>query len=76
VLTNRAFVEGIDLESLRFDPAQMRERYAACAGDERLYEWSLDPLALRRFETAPAEAGLTAPPAEEAAALAEQEVAL
>src|SRR5204863_6449417 len=31
-LTNRLFVQGLDITRLRFDPAEMRERYAACEG--------------------------------------------
>jgi len=75
-LTNRTFVERIDLERLRFDPDEMRARYAVCEGDQGLYEWSFDPFALRRFNTGPAETGLHAPPVEDATTLVEQEVAL
>ena len=35
VLTNRAFIEGIDLQNLRFDPGAMCDRYAQCAGRDR-----------------------------------------
>jgi 2-polyprenyl-6-methoxyphenol hydroxylase-like FAD-dependent oxidoreductase len=49
VLTDRAFVEGLDLNNFRFDPEQMRERYAARAGTEGLYEWRFDPTVLRRL---------------------------
>jgi 2-polyprenyl-6-methoxyphenol hydroxylase-like FAD-dependent oxidoreductase len=48
-LANRAFVESIDLDHLRFDPDEMRERYARCAAATGLYEWSFDPGALRQF---------------------------
>lgn len=48
-LTNRAFVAGIDLEHLRFDPAEMRERYARCSRTAELYAWSFDPGVLRQF---------------------------
>ncbi|HEX8634181.1 MAG TPA: hypothetical protein VF703_08535 [Pyrinomonadaceae bacterium] len=78
-LTNRTFVEGIELDRLSFDPEQIRERYAACEGDDDLYEWSFDPRSLQRFNTPATETGLHAPPAEDAAvaaSLAEQEVAL
>ncbi|MBA3241157.1 MAG: hypothetical protein H0T60_08010 [Acidobacteria bacterium] len=52
-LTNAEFVEGIDLDHLRFDPGEMRARYAACAGAARRYEWSFDSRALDVFRTAP-----------------------
>lgn len=74
-LTNRAFVEGIDPTRFRFDPAGMRERLAACEDPAEQYEWSFDPTVLTRFSTARAEEARPAPPAGDAAALAEQEVA-
>jgi len=78
-LTNRTFVEGIELDRFTFDPEQICERYAACEGDGELYEWSFDPRSLQRFNPAATETGLHPPPAEDAAAaasLAEQEVAI
>jgi hypothetical protein len=48
-LANRAFVDGIDLERTRFDPDDIRERYARCSATTELYEWSFDPGALRQF---------------------------
>lgn len=54
VLTNRRFVEGLDVKNLGFDPEEMRRRWEACAGDEErdeLYPWSLDPLVMDRFRT-------------------------
>ena len=48
-LTNRPFVQGLDLLRLRFDPAETRERYAACEGAAEVYPWSFDPHVLRRF---------------------------
>lgn len=74
-LTNRAFVEGIDLNRFRFDPAEMRERFAACEGSQEQYEWSFDPTVLTRFNTARAEEARPAPPVGDTAALTEQEVA-
>jgi hypothetical protein len=52
-LINRPFVEGFDLTRLRFDPAEMRERYAACEGSAETYTWSFDPRVLRRFVEEP-----------------------
>jgi 2-polyprenyl-6-methoxyphenol hydroxylase-like FAD-dependent oxidoreductase len=52
-LTNREFVEGIDLHHYRFDPDEIRGRYARCADSTQLYEWSFDPYALVRFMTGP-----------------------
>jgi 2-polyprenyl-6-methoxyphenol hydroxylase-like FAD-dependent oxidoreductase len=50
-LTNRAFVEGIDPENMRFDPEEIRARYAAHAASEEFYEWRLDPFMLGAFRT-------------------------
>lgn len=61
VLTDRAFIEGIDLHDLRFDPDEMRERFAACACAAGRYEWGFDPFLLRRFRNGLKE-GATARP--------------
>ena len=53
VLTDAAFVSGVDLEQLRFDPDEMRARYEACAGTAGRYEWSFDPSVMRCFRTEP-----------------------
>lgn len=53
VLTDAAFVSGLDLEQLRFDPGEMRARYEACAGTAGRYEWSFDPSVMRCFRTEP-----------------------
>ena len=74
-LTNRNFVEGIDLNRFRFDPAEMRERFAACEDSAGQYEWSFDPTVLTRFNTAHTEEVRHAPPSGDAPALGEQEVA-
>jgi 2-polyprenyl-6-methoxyphenol hydroxylase-like FAD-dependent oxidoreductase len=66
VLTNREFIEGIDLHHYRFDPDEIRERHAKCAGSTQLYEWSFDPYALVRFMTEPR------PDLEEESGLAEE----
>jgi flavin-dependent dehydrogenase len=52
-VTNRAFIESIDLQNLRFDPDQMREHYAKYAEAVSLYEWSFDATVLERFRTEP-----------------------
>jgi len=57
--TNRAYVEGLDLAALRFDPDDMRTRYAAAARDEARYEWPFDATVVDRFAAAAdAKAGL------------------
>jgi hypothetical protein len=48
-LTNRRFVEGLDISRLRFDPEEMRERWRACEGSAEEYPWTLDPHVLRRL---------------------------
>src|SRR5215468_8866947 len=53
VLTNRAFVEGIDLSNLRFDPGAMYDRYVQCTGVTEPYAWSFDPFVLRHLQTEP-----------------------
>jgi 2-polyprenyl-6-methoxyphenol hydroxylase-like FAD-dependent oxidoreductase len=51
VLTNRAFIEGINLEDFHFDPEEMRAAYERYAEAAATYEWSFDPFVLRRFRT-------------------------
>lgn len=52
VLTNRAFVESINLQDIRFDPEDMAERYTQCVDThEEPYPWSFDPFVLERFRT-------------------------
>jgi flavin-dependent dehydrogenase len=53
VLTNRAFVEGIDLQNLRFDPGAMYDRYTPCAAVPEPYAWSFDPFVLGHLQTEP-----------------------
>jgi flavin-dependent dehydrogenase len=53
VLTNRAFVEGIDLQNFRFDPGAMYDRYVQCAGVTEPYAWSFDPSVLGHLQTEP-----------------------
>jgi flavin-dependent dehydrogenase len=72
VVTNRSFVESLDLENFRFDEGEMRCRYAAHAGASEQYAWAFDPTVLKRFRTGPRAAGLLVPVAEEVAVLAGQ----
>jgi 2-polyprenyl-6-methoxyphenol hydroxylase-like FAD-dependent oxidoreductase len=53
VLTNRSFIESIDLQDFRFDPAEMHERYAPYTDSAEPYAWSFDPFVLRQFRTEP-----------------------
>jgi 2-polyprenyl-6-methoxyphenol hydroxylase-like FAD-dependent oxidoreductase len=48
-LINQSFVESFDLNRLRFDPAEIRSRYAAHRSSPEVYDWSFDPRVLRRF---------------------------
>ncbi len=52
VLTNRSFIEGLDIQTLEFDPEEMRRRYAACIDDEEMYPWPFDPYVMDRFRDA------------------------
>jgi hypothetical protein len=52
---SRRFVEGIDLEAIRFEPESWAARWAECrdgAGGGEAQEWSFDPGVLDRFRTA------------------------
>lgn len=51
-LTNRMFIEQIDPSRLRFDPEDMRQRFAASSENTKTYTWALDPMVARRFRTA------------------------
>jgi len=53
ILTDRSFIESIDLRNFRFDPDEMRGRYARSCGAGGRYEWSFDPLVLSCFRTQP-----------------------
>src|SRR5262249_29637423 len=53
VLTNRAFVDGIDLQNFRFDSGAMSDRYAQCAKATEPYKWSFDPFVLSHLQTEP-----------------------
>lgn len=51
LLTNRRYVESIDLADLHFDPKAMAKRWRACEASEGFHEWSFDPFVLERFRT-------------------------
>ncbi len=53
VLTNRSFIESIDLQNFRFDPDEMHDHYAQHADSAELYAWSFDSSPLDRFRTEP-----------------------
>jgi hypothetical protein len=53
VLTNRAFVEGLDVQNFRFDPGAMYDRYVQCAGVTEPYAWSFDPFVLGHLQMEP-----------------------
>jgi flavin-dependent dehydrogenase len=53
-LTSRAFVEGLDVDALRFDPEAFRALHERTAGAEGTYEWSFDPSVLAPFRKAAA----------------------
>jgi 2-polyprenyl-6-methoxyphenol hydroxylase-like FAD-dependent oxidoreductase len=61
LLTNRAFIESIDLHHFRFDPDEMPNHYAPYADAAPLYEWSFDPNVLGQFRTEPCAALRRAP---------------
>ena len=48
-LTNRHFVEGLDINRLHFDPEEIRESFGACESSAEAYPWTLDPHVLRRL---------------------------
>ncbi len=49
VLTNRAFVEGLDISRLQFDPEAIRESYVPHQNSREEYPWTLDSHVLRRL---------------------------
>ena len=53
VLTNRSFVESLNLNDLRFDPEAMRLHYSAHEHETEEYLWSFDPQVLQRFSPRP-----------------------
>lgn len=66
-LHDRAFVDAIDLDALRFDPAALGELWARTAGTAGRKEWRFDPSQLERFRTPldAAQARSASAPAEE-----------
>lgn len=51
-LTNAAFIRGIDVNDLQFDPAGMAERLeAACRETSETYVWRFDVPCMARFKT-------------------------
>ncbi len=50
-LTDRAFVESLDIETMIFDPPALAARYAALAGSKGRYEWPFDPHLYEAFRT-------------------------
>jgi 2-polyprenyl-6-methoxyphenol hydroxylase-like FAD-dependent oxidoreductase len=49
VLTNRLFVESLDINRLRFDPEEMRESYSDCQSSTETYPWKFDQHVLQRL---------------------------
>jgi flavin-dependent dehydrogenase len=72
VVTNRSFVESIDLGNFCFDEAQMHERYAVHAESIERYVWTFDPSVLDRFRTSPCTPQLFVQIAENTATLSGQ----
>lgn len=50
LLTNRAFIESIDLNSFCFDLETLRTRTEACADEKEIYEWTFNPRFLDCFK--------------------------
>jgi len=72
VVTNRSFIESIDLNEFCFDESRMRECYSVHAENTDQYVWAFDPSVLDRFRTSPCAPQLLVPVAEEMAALSGQ----
>jgi 2-polyprenyl-6-methoxyphenol hydroxylase-like FAD-dependent oxidoreductase len=53
VLTNRSFIESIDIQDFHFDPDEMHEYYAHYVDLVEQYEWSFNPFVLSQFRTEP-----------------------
>ncbi|MBU08331.1 MAG: hypothetical protein CME13_10215 [Gemmatimonadetes bacterium] len=49
ILHSRSHVEGIDLQSLTFDPDKLKETHAECDADKEQYPWSFDPSVLQHL---------------------------
>jgi flavin-dependent dehydrogenase len=50
VRMNRSFVESIKLRDFRFDPAGMSSTYEAHRDCQEVYEWKLNPDAMKKFD--------------------------
>jgi hypothetical protein len=71
-VTNRSFIESINLDNFSFNENEMREHYAAYVGNVERYVWAFEPSVLDRFRTHPRAPKLFVPVAEKAAALPRQ----
>jgi len=49
VLTNRPFVESLDITRLQFDPEAIRQSYAQFENAREVYAWTLDSQVLGRL---------------------------
>lgn len=49
VLTNRRFVESLDINRLQFDPENLQESYRAYQSSTETYSWKLNPHVLQRL---------------------------
>lgn len=49
VLTNRRFVESLDITRLHFDPEAIRENYMTSQSSREEYSWTLNPHVLQRL---------------------------
>lgn len=56
LVTNRGYVAAIDLAEFRFDPDEIRARWAEHRGSKETFEWMLDPWVMRCFKPAMVEA--------------------
>jgi hypothetical protein len=51
-VTNAAYIRGIDIDNLQFDPAAMAERLeAACRETSETYTWRFAVPCMKRFQT-------------------------
>lgn len=51
IMTNRSFIEGLDLENLTFDLDALEQHYHSCVEGVQDYEWSFDQDALEVFRS-------------------------
>jgi len=49
LLTNRGYVESIDLGKFKFDPEEIRQDWSEHSKSQELYEWSFAPCPLKKF---------------------------